>query len=227
VRLPAQEIEDLILAELTRLLGSQQQLLDLLSDSCASESDRQRLLEGIQSPRDLKGTSHAELQSLLHRVLVHDDSIEVQVRKGALLKLVLGVDLTMEADGPEGASPGHITLRVEAQLKRCGGEVRFLLPPDSSHAKPHPVPSLIRAIARAHDWVDRIRSGDVHNQRALAAETGLDERYIGSILPLAFLAPDLTEAILEGRQPSSLDLGRCLKPLPPDWKEQRAALSTA
>jgi hypothetical protein len=90
VRLPAQEIEDLILAELTRLLGSQQQLLDLLSDSCASESDRQRLLEGIQSPRDLKGTSHAELQSLIHRVLVHDDSIEVQVRKGALLKLVLG-----------------------------------------------------------------------------------------------------------------------------------------
>jgi hypothetical protein len=167
------------------------------------------------------------MRSLLHRVLVHDDSIEVQVRKGALLKLVLGQDRDIQAHDLEDNSLGHITLPLEAQLKRCGGEVRFLLPPDSSHAKPHPVPSLIRAIARAHNWVDRIRSGDVLNQRALAAETGLDERYIGSILPLAFLAPDLTEAILEGRQPSSLDLGRCLKPLPPDWKEQRAALSTA
>jgi site-specific DNA recombinase len=151
----------------------------------------------------------------------------VHIRKGALLKLVLGQDRDIQADDSEDNSLGHITLPLEAQLKRCGGEVRFLLPPDSSHAKPHPVPSLIRAIARAHNWVDRIRSGDVLNQRALAAETGLDERYIGSILPLAFLAPDLTEAILEGRQPSSLDLGRCLKPLPPDWKEQRAALSTA
>jgi site-specific DNA recombinase len=227
LRLPAQEIEDLILAELNRLLHSPQQLLDLFGELSGTEIHRQRLLEGIQSPRDLKGTSHAELQSLLHRVLVHDDSIEVQVRKGALLKLVLGVDLTMEADGPEDASPGHITLRVEAQLKRCGGEVRFLLPPDSAHAKPHPAPSLLRAVARAHHWLAQIMRGDVSNQRAIAAATGLDERYIGSVLPLAFLAPDLTEAILEGRQPSSLDLGRCLKPLPPDWKEQRAALSTA
>jgi site-specific DNA recombinase len=224
VRLPAQEIEGLVLAELNRLLRSQQQLLDLLSDSCASENDRQRLLEGIQSPRDLKGTSHAELQSLLHRVLVHDDGVELQVRRGVLLKLVLGQHREIQAGGSEDSSLGHITLQVEAQLKRCGGEVRFLLPPDSAHAKPHPVPSLVRAVARAHDWLAQILRGDVSNQRAIAAATGLDERYIGSILPLAFLAPDLTEAILEGRQPSSLDLGRWLQPLPPDWKKQRVSL---
>jgi site-specific DNA recombinase len=64
----------------------------------------------------------------------------------------------------------------------------------------------------------------VSNQRAIAAETGLDERYISRVLPLAFLAPDLTETILEGTQSSTLDLGRCLKPLPPDWKEQRVSL---
>jgi site-specific DNA recombinase len=66
--------------------------------------------------------------------------------------------------------------------------------------------------------------GDVSNQRAIAAATGLDERYISRVLPLAFLAPDLTEAILEGKQSSTLDLGRCLKPLPSDWKEQRVSL---
>ena len=79
--------------------------------------------------------------------------------------------------------------------------MRLVLPPDSPGAKPHAVPSLIRAISRAHDWVDRILRGETVNQRSIAKETGLDERYISRIIPLAFLAPDLTEAILEGRQP--------------------------
>jgi site-specific DNA recombinase len=156
--------------------------------------------------------------------LVHEDRVELQVRKGALLKLVLGQDRAIDASDAEHDSLGYITLQLEAQLKRCGGEVRFLLPPDSAHAQPHPVPSLLRAVARAHDWLAQIMRGEAPNQRAIAAATGLDERYIGSILPLAFLAPDLTEAILEGKQSSTLDLGRCLKPLPPEWKEQRVSL---
>ena len=201
-----------------------QQLLDVLNESSMSGSIRQRLLESIQVPGEMKALSNAVLTSLLHGVLVHDDRIEVQVRKHSLQRSVLGQDLDTLADPSEDDAPGSITLRIEAQLKRCGGEVRFLLPPDSAHAKPHPVPSLVRAVARAHHWLAQIMRGDVSNQRAIAAATGLDERYIGSILPLAFLAPDLTEAILDGRQPSSLDLGRCLKPLPPEWKEQRVSL---
>jgi hypothetical protein len=227
LRLPAQEIEGLVLAELNRLLHSPQQLLDLFGELSGTEIHRQRLLESIQAPRDFKETNNAVMGSLLHRVVVRDDSIEVQVRKHSLLRSVLGQDLDTLAGASEDDAPGSITLRIEAQLKRCGGEVRFLLPPDSTHAKAHPVPALVRAVARAHDWVAQILLGEVVNQRGIAAATGLDERYISRVLPLAFLAPDLTEAILEGRQPSSLDLGRCFKPLPPDWKEQRAALSTA
>ncbi len=55
-RMPPQEIEELVLSELNRLLQSPQQLLDLLSECCADVSDRQRLLENIQAPRDLKRT---------------------------------------------------------------------------------------------------------------------------------------------------------------------------
>ncbi|MFZ1945596.1 MAG: hypothetical protein WAU43_18385 [Acidobacteriaceae bacterium] len=77
--------------------------------------------------------------------------------------------------------------------------MRLVLPPDSPGAKPHAVPSLIRAMSRAHDWVERILRGEAVNQRSIAKETGLDERYISRIIPLAFLAPDLTEAILEGK----------------------------
>ena len=100
--------------------------------------------------------------------------------------------------------------------------MRFQLPPDSSHAKPHPVPSLIRALSRAHDWVGRILRGEITNQRALAKATGLDQRYISRILPLAFLAPDLTESILEGKHGSHLSLDACLANSSIDWEQQRA-----
>ncbi|MFY9939984.1 MAG: hypothetical protein WAK33_24080 [Silvibacterium sp.] len=59
------------------------------------------------------------------------------------------------------------------------------------------------------------------NQRALAEAIGLDERYIGRILPLAFLAPDLTEAILEGMHVSHLSLEVFRGDVPVDWNEQR------
>lgn len=102
--------------------------------------------------------------------------------------------------------------------------MRLVLPPDSPGVKPDPVPSLIRAISRAHDWVDRILRGEAVNQRSIAKETGLDERYVSRIIPLAFLAPDLTEAIIEGKQAAHLSLDTCLRHIPDDWNQQRARL---
>jgi hypothetical protein len=80
-------------------------------------------------------------------------------------------------------------------------------------------------MAKAHDWVDQIQKGTALNQRAIAALTGLDERYVSRILPLAFLAPDITEAILDGRQPGALSLNDCVN-LPLNWFEQHRALKT-
>jgi site-specific DNA recombinase len=225
VRLPAQEIEELVVSELNRLFRSPQRLLDVLNESSMSGSIRQRLLESIQVPGEMKALSNAVLGSLLHRVVVHDDRIEVQVRKGALLKVLIGQDQDPQADGAEHDLLGSITLQVQAQLKRCGGEVRFLLPPDSTHAKAHPVPALVRAVARAHDWVAQILLGEVVNQRGIAAATGLDERYVSRILPLAFLAPDLTESILEGTHSPRLDLSTCLRSTSADWVRQRGIIA--
>ncbi len=73
--------------------------------------------------------------------------------------------------------------------------------------------------------MDRILSGEVLNQNALAKQTGFDKRYISRIIPLAFLAPDITEAILEGKQSSDLSLEKCVGEIPFDWTLQRAALT--
>jgi site-specific DNA recombinase len=100
--------------------------------------------------------------------------------------------------------------------------MRLQLSPEGVGSKSRPDPSLLRAIARAHEWVDRMLCGQTANQRSIAAETGHDERYVSRILPLAFLAPDLTEAILEGKHLQNLSLDVCRGNIPPDWIQQRS-----
>ena len=70
-----------------------------------------------------------------------------------------------------------------------------------------PVPSLIKAISRASDWVRRMECGEFKHKRHLAKATNLEPRYINSILRVAFLAPEIVEAIIDGRQPPDLTLG--------------------
>ncbi len=221
VRLPADEIETLVLSQLKELLESPQRLLDVVSEASPNSDEVQRLLEAIQRPGDSSDKTQSLLKSAVARIVVHDEQIEVQIDKRALRRELLG----QAADSPMQSSTEDDTnlliLKTGARLKRCGGEVRFQLPPDSGHAKSHPVPSLIRAVARAHDWLDRIFRGELTNQRALAEATGLDERYVGRILPLAFLAPDLTEAILEGKHAPHLSLENFRGYVPVDWNEQR------
>jgi hypothetical protein len=86
-------------------------------------------------------------------------------------------------------------------------------------------PSLVRAVARAHDWVDRIIRGQISNQRAIAAETKLDERYVDQIIPLAFLAPDVLEMVLQGRQSLDMTLKDLSSCVAFDWETQRQRIA--
>jgi site-specific DNA recombinase len=222
VRLPAGEIEALISSQLKELLESPQRLLDLLSEPSASQREVQSLLHAVQESGDSTDKAQSLLKSAVARIVVYDEQIEVQIDKRALHHELLGKEVDPPMQSSTEDPTNLLILKTDARLKRCGGEVRFQLAPDSNHAKAHPAPSLIRAVARAHDWVDRILRGELTNQRALAEATGLSERYVSRILPLAFLAPDLTEAILDGKHAAHLSLEVFRGDVPIDWNEQRA-----
>jgi hypothetical protein len=156
---------------------------------------------------------------------VRHQKIELQLSRLAVLKTFLTPQRSEEIVGTLPAPEDLIILEADAQLRRCGGEVRLLLA-DTEQNKARPVPALVRAVARAHDWMDRILRGEIPNQRALAKQTGFDERYISRIIPLAFLASDITEAILDGKQTPNLSLETCVHLIPFEWALQRAALVT-
>ncbi len=223
VRIPASEVEELVMSQLTLLLRSPQRMLDILVGPDALPAEIHAVTGTV---REWNTATTDKIQSLLRsavqRIVVHNDRIEIQVNRSALRQTVLG--MADDPPLPSNSADHPVAIEAAAQLKRCGGEVRLVLPPDSPGSKPSPISSLIRAISRAHDWLDRILRGEAVNQRSIAHETGLDERYISRIIPLAFLAPDLTEAILDGKQAAHLSLDSYLGNIPDDWNRQRAQL---
>ena len=60
--------------------------------------------------------------------------------------------------------------------------------------------------------------------RSLARDAGLTDRYVGKVFRCAFLAPDIVEAILGGRQPHDLNFDKLCQDIPLSWVEQREQL---
>jgi site-specific DNA recombinase len=111
---------------------------------------------------------------------------------------------------------------ISVKLTLCGGSIRLIVPGESGGertARPNAV--LIKAVARAYTWYERLLPGEATSLQAIAREHGVMTRYVRRILRCAFLAPDLVEAILQGRQPPELTLAGLCNTLPLDWAEQR------
>ena len=81
-------------------------------------------------------------------------------------------------------------------------------------------------VADARRWAKELLTGAAASVSEIERREERRKGTVSRILPLAFLAPDLAEAILNGRQPETLTAGslRRLPDLPLDWTEQRRAL---
>ena len=118
-----------------------------------------------------------------------------------------------------------ICFNIEARVKRCGGEMRLVFPPDHPGQAPSvPASSLLKALARGRQWYEWIVAEEVSGPRAIAQRLGLSERYVGRVLECAFLAPDIVEAIFGGRQPADLTFKKLTNRVPFSWTEQRRQL---
>ena len=116
-------------------------------------------------------------------------------------------------------SDSMMTLLIESGYRRCRGALRLLVAPRPTGCAP--VTSLVKAVARSHDWCQRIKNGEVSDATSLARQAGIHPRYVRKILDWAFLAPDIVEAILTGQQPSELTLETFRKGIPLSWEAQR------
>jgi hypothetical protein len=118
-----------------------------------------------------------------------------------------------------------LTIRIPIRLQRRGGRKLIMTPEGAATParKPSRDETLVKALVRAHRWRHRIESGRAKSITDLAEQEGVTDAYVCRLLPLTCLAPDIVEAILDGRQPKGLRLAEMLGNGPVRWVEQRGA----
>jgi hypothetical protein len=119
------------------------------------------------------------------------------------------------------------TVSISVTFRQRGGRKQILSPPGAApwSSAPRVDTALVKAMVRAHHWRQMLESGEYASSAELAKAEKVNASYLSRILRLSLIAPDITEAILAGRQPSTLQLDDLLKPLPAAWTLQHSALS--
>lgn len=165
------------------------------------------------------------LHALVERVDVRPQTIEVWVRPAALPDVVKpDLDIQRLPVKPEELTQ---VLSVPARLRRTGMETKLLIqgtlgaePPRRSDR------SLLRLIAQARHLSDLVMASNGKPIQDLAVEVGVSPSYFTRVLGLSFLAPDITKAIVQGRQPSEFSAVKLMAAgrFASFWSDQRRQL---
>ena len=116
-----------------------------------------------------------------------------------------------------------IMVRIPITLRHQGGRKQVVTPAGATPWIPTPPRidnTLVKAMVRAHRWRDMLESGDYATVRDLAKAEAINESYLGRVLRLTLLAPKIVEAILEGKQPATLELDDLMQLFPIEWDKQ-------
>jgi len=231
---PAHDVERQVVLRLQSFLRSGREVMDELCLPEDPAAPTQQIMAGAAKQFDQLSNGAPAIvkdfvRRVVQRVVVHADRIEVEVGTQKL-RATLTTDRQASSartstEQLEQGSSDVIRFDIEARVKRCGGAMRLVFPPDHPRQAPSvPASSLLKALARGRQWYEWIVAGEVSGRRAIAQKLRLDERYAGRVLECAFLAPDIVEAILDGRQPPDLTFKKLTHRLPLSWIEQRRQL---
>ena len=163
------------------------------------------------------------LTDLIERINIRGDQIDIHIRTtrlGALLEVAA-------APSPSGGDETQI-LSVPARLRRSGREIKMLIEGDP-FATAKPDARLIKLLIRAYRFNATLVGSAGAPFAALAKQEGVSPSYFTRLVRLSYLAPDITQAILDGRQPRDLTADKLLahSRLPLTWHEQRTVLGFA
>ena len=115
--------------------------------------------------------------------------------------------------------PDTVTLHVPFRIVKRGGRKEMQLP-DGAVQPRRTDNTLVKALARAFRWKRMLESGQFATVAELAEREGIAPSYITRVLRLTLIAPDIVEAILDGRQGPEVTLAQVLEPFPVRWSEQ-------
>ena len=122
-----------------------------------------------------------------------------------------------------------ITIEVPFTIRKRGGRKEIITPDGVPYFAPPRLRvdnSFVKALARAFRWRRMLENGTYGTIKELAKAEKIHPTYLARVLRLTLLAPDIIEAILDGRQPEGMTLSTALADVPDLWSHQRAAPSS-
>ena len=206
-RLPAPQLEELVLRQVCHHLRVRAVRHDLLESPDATKAlSLSEALETLAASSD-----PAALWPLVQKVTIAPGSLEI-----ALDPEHLAARLAID---PDSLNDDLMAIKAPFTLKRRGVEAKLI----SGTTEPKADHILQKNLALAHAWVKAIRSGTSIAQ--IASSEQKSESAIRARLTLAFLAPQIQRAILDGQLSPEWTTDSILKRnLPADWSAQITAL---
>ncbi len=232
-RVPAKELDGAVVQIVGNFLRNEIRIIDALQLPNTAANRLQRILRNVAAAADdLTGEQPERrrqlLHLLLHRVTLDTGSIRIEIKRSGLNTLVSGSDPAVGEERPDtGAETPEdlVDLTAPIHLKRRGVEAKLVIEA-ARDRPPRPDQKLIALVAKAFLYMDDLAEGRAATVRELARQNKINEADVSQTLPLAFLAPDIIESILSGRQPLELRAHRLkrISAFPFSWEEQRRLL---
>lgn len=230
----AQVLEEVVLFQAKRQLTSTewvQRMLKSEEGETAGIHDVRAALDNFEAIWDeLFPSEQARImQLIISQVTVYPNKIHIVFRPPGMASVLheLLPDLSINADNhPDMYYVMEMTIPIDFKQSR---NKKIITTPDgrdlTKPIQPEHDNALIKAIARAYKWESLLEDGTARSIAEIARTENMDRGYVASVIRLTSLAPDITTAIINGRQPRSLQLSSIIrKSLPYCWNEQRQML---
>ena len=201
IRVPAGDIEGLVLDRLRQLLASRTELGAALAplDLDAAGFDA-ALNKASDLSRRWLATPPIDIAALVRRIVekaqINVNDIALQLNRSELASALIGDDKApCKRTDP-------MLLSIDATLKRAGKGKRLVI--DNENA-PEINPELVAMIGEAFSIRKQLFSGADDSIEAMTQRLGAGKGHLTALVRLSYLAPDIVRALLEGRQPIAID----------------------
>ena len=228
-RIPAFDIESKVTERLLTWLKDRSSLMAVIQQHEENMPAQKIILDRVTRLAEQWPTlsiSHVRgiLLQLVKRVAVEETQLDIEVRPARLLSVLDGKSgTTRRIRGAAEVEEPILTLSTAVSLQRCGYGMRMVIEAERARK---PDPRLVNLIVKAHAWKDKLLSGEHGGMEAIAREEKVTASWVTRVLRLAFLAPEITRSILDGRQPVTLTPITLVRDtrLAMSWSEQKAQL---
>jgi site-specific DNA recombinase len=216
LRLPAEELEQVVIHALKEFLSSERQVLRALGEQTVGVTTwaLSRAKELAQTLDTDPPTVKETIGWVLKRANVLEQAIELTADLGPLLP---GVE----------KAPTHV-VQVPYARKKMGMAVRLVVPGAAPRSRA-PDQRMVALMLKAYGYFGRLLADEEPGVDAIARSEGVTGSHVTRVLQLAFLAPEVVEQISQGLSPATLGADRLLGavPLATDWRHHWRSLTFA